>query len=121
MPIFTPGDLVSFPPPELHLGAGPGIQSVMLRHLLNAVRAYRQRSDQTADVRPSLGARPIPDARSRAARLKGDSASSLTIGTRHSREAQMLSLDEEDATLGGATESMKTLIETVRAPPELRA
>ena len=98
---FTPGDLECNPPSQLHLLTSPGIESEMLRELWNAARAHRQRADETVEIRPPSGARPIHDAVSIAGELKGDSTEGSNMGLHYSRQAQTWSSGEENARLEG--------------------
>ena len=74
----------------------------------------------TVNSRPSCGPRPILDAFSTAAEVCGDAAESSNVGLRFVREAQLLSLDEENASPGGPAKWMKKLAETAGAPAEIR-
>ena len=60
MLIFTPFDLKSIPLSELHLVTSPGARGEMPRELQNAAHACHKGSDQSVDIRPFSGARPIP-------------------------------------------------------------
>ena len=72
--IFTPGDLESAPLSDPHLVTGPNVPGDLPRELWNAAHAFGPRSDQLVNIRPFFGARPILDAPSTAARLKGRTA-----------------------------------------------
>lgn len=58
--------------------------------------------------------------RSLAAEFKGDSAEESSVGTHHLREAQKLTLDDDQATPGAPAKRMGKLIEAAKAPAEPR-
>ena len=91
MLIFTPGDLKSVPPSELHGVSGPNVQSDMHQEPWSAVRGYSQCANQPLGIRPFSGTRPILDVLSMAAALEGDSADVSNLGARHGRGAQAVS------------------------------
>ena len=118
--IFSPGDLEFIPLSDLHLVAGPRIQSDMLRERRGPAHAYHRRSDQFVSIRPFFDARPILDPFPMAAELKGVAHESSTSGARHLRRAQLMSSGEDQTSSGGSTERRKKLIEAAGAPTEIR-
>ena len=62
MLILSPGDLKSAPLSDPNPSVD--IQSEMIRELWNAAHAYSRRSDQSVNICPLCGARPILDASS---------------------------------------------------------
>ena len=55
-----------------------------------------------------------------AAELRGESAGSPNMGLHHLREAQLLSLGDGNASLGSPTRRIRKLVESARAPAEIR-
>ena len=105
--ISPPGDLKSVPPSDHHVVTGPNIPGDVIRELWSAAHAIGPRSDQLVNIRPFSGARPILDAFSMAADLKGKTAGESELGSHHRREAQILSLDDAAVPSGSPTKRMK--------------
>ena len=90
-----------------------------IRELWNAAQASGPRSDQLVNDSPFSGARPILDAFSMAADLKGNSAEESVLGSHYLREAQSLSLG--DALGLGPAKRMRKLMQDAVSPPEIRS
>ena len=120
MLVFTPGDLKSAPLSGPRLVSGPNIQGDMLRDLRGAAHAYCQHVDQFLNIRPPSSARPILDAFTMAAELKGESAEESKLETHHLRDAHELSLDTGEASVGGPAERIKKFAQDARAPAAIR-
>ena len=99
---------------------GPGVQGGALRELRDAVRAHRQHSDPSVNVRLFLGNIPILCGSSLAAEFEGESAETSIVGVHLFRGSQASRLKGGDASLGRPTKRMRNYVETAREPAAIR-